>query len=153
MRAELVREREKRKVLETNVTDKEGLTLEVGNLKKKVSSLQLDLNNSVAVQNDFVRLSQSLQVELEKIRQAEKEVRWQHEEDVEECGGCRQGFSVTRRKHHCRHCGRIFCSECVNKQVVSGPNSRVSRVCEVCHTLLSHHSAPYFSLEAPAMPE
>ena len=38
-------------------------------------------------------------------------------------------------------------------QVVSGPNSRVSRVCEVCHTLLSHHSAPYFSLEAPAMPE
>jgi hypothetical protein len=29
---------------------------------------------SVAVQNDFVRLSQSLQVELEKIRQAEKEV-------------------------------------------------------------------------------
>ncbi len=30
---------------------------------------------SVAVQNDFVRLSQSLQVELEKIRQGEKEVR------------------------------------------------------------------------------
>ena len=83
----------------------------------EVSSLQLDLDNSVAVQNDLLRLSQSLQVELEKIRQQEKEVRWQHEEDVEECGGCRQGFSVTRRKHHCRHCGRIFCSECVNKQV------------------------------------
>ena len=31
---------------------------------------------SVAVQNDFVRLSQSLQVELEKIRQAEKEARF-----------------------------------------------------------------------------
>ena len=28
----------------------------------KVSSLQADLDNSVAVQNDFVRLSQSLQV-------------------------------------------------------------------------------------------
>ena len=38
-------------------------------------------------------------------------------------------------------------------QVVSGPNSRLSRVCEVCHTLLCHHSALYFSLEAPAMPE
>ena len=37
-------------------------------------SLQTDLDNSVAVQNDFVRLSQSLQVELEKIRQAESEV-------------------------------------------------------------------------------
>ena len=30
--------------------------------------------SSVAVQNDFVRLSQSLQVELEKIRQEETEV-------------------------------------------------------------------------------
>ena len=38
-------------------------------------------------------------------------------------------------------------------QVVSGPNSRVFLVFNVSHTLLSHHSAPYFSLEAPAMPE
>ena len=42
-----------------------------------MTSLQVDLDNNVAVQNDFARLSQSLQVELEKIRQAEKEVgRW-----------------------------------------------------------------------------
>ena len=102
------KQREEQAVAATQ--DKEGLAVEV-------SSLQLDLDNRVAVKKDFVRLAQSLQVELEKIRQQEKEVRWQHEEDVEECGGCRQGFSVTRRKHHCRHCGRIFCSECVNKQV------------------------------------
>ena len=102
------KQREEQAVAATQ--DKEGLAMEV-------SSLQLELDDSVAVQNDFLRLSHSLQVELEKFRQQEKEVRWQHEEDVEECGGCRQGFSVTRRKHHCRHCGRIFCSECVNKQV------------------------------------
>ena len=53
-------------------TDKEGLTAEVVHLRNKVTSLQVDLDNNVAVQNDFVRLSQSLQVELEKIRQAEK---------------------------------------------------------------------------------
>ena len=55
-------------------TDHDGLTIIVTQLKNKVASLQVDLDNSVAVQNDFVRLSQSLQVELEKIRQAEKEV-------------------------------------------------------------------------------
>ena len=44
----------------------------------------MDLDNSVAVQNDFVRLSQSLQVELEKIRQAESEVSFRdHEIDDE----------------------------------------------------------------------
>ena len=46
-------------------------------LRNKVTSLQVDLDNHVAVQNVFARLSQSLQVEMEMIRQAEKEVgRW-----------------------------------------------------------------------------
>ena len=40
-------------------------------LRNKVTSLQVDLDNNVAVQNDFARLSQSLQVELENFRQAE----------------------------------------------------------------------------------
>ena len=47
--------------------DKEGLAVEV-------SSLQLDLDNSVAVKKDFMRLSQSLQVELEKIRMQMTEI-------------------------------------------------------------------------------
>ena len=42
-------------------------------MKSRISNLQQELDNSVAVQTDFVRLSQSLQMELEKIRQSEKE--------------------------------------------------------------------------------
>jgi len=38
------------------------------------------------------------QVQLEKIRQSEKELRWQYEEDVDNCGECRQPFNVTKRK-------------------------------------------------------
>ena len=41
---------------------------------RRIGNLQQELDNSVAVQTDFVRLSQSLQMELEKIRQSEKEV-------------------------------------------------------------------------------
>ena len=42
-----------------------------------MTSLQVDLDNNVAVQNYFARLSQSMLVELENFRQAEKEVgRW-----------------------------------------------------------------------------
>lgn len=43
-------------------------------MKSRMSNLQQELDNSVAVQTDFVRLSQSLQMELEKIRQSENEV-------------------------------------------------------------------------------
>ena len=49
------------------------LEREVLERSNRVSSLQHDLENSEAVQRDFVRLSQSLQVQLEKIRQSEKE--------------------------------------------------------------------------------
>merc|ERR1719341_2540849 len=65
---------EKEEQVQAAQTDKEGMTVMISQLRNKVASLQVDLDNSVAVQNDFVRLSQSLQVELEKIRQAEKEV-------------------------------------------------------------------------------
>ncbi|KAH9515131.1 hypothetical protein Btru_019283 [Bulinus truncatus] len=122
-------------------------------LKNKVQALQVDLDNSEAVQRDFVKLSQSLQIQLEKIRQAENEVRWQHEDDIEDCNNCRQPFSVTRRKHHCRHCGKIFCADCTSKAVNSGPNFRAAKVCDVCHTILVKDATPYFSTDPPATPD
>ncbi|XP_031337639.1 rab GTPase-binding effector protein 1-like [Photinus pyralis] len=123
-------------------------------LKSRVASLQQELDNSETVQKDFVRLSQSLQVQLEKIRDADTQVRWQHEEDVEDCPSCRSMFNVTKRKkQHCRHCGQIFCLPCLNHTVCSGPNQRPSKVCDVCHTLLVKSSAPYFSTEVPHSPD
>ncbi|KAF2898144.1 hypothetical protein ILUMI_08014 [Ignelater luminosus] len=123
-------------------------------LKSRVGSLQQELDNSEAVQKDFVRLSQSLQVQLEKIRDSDTQVRWQHEEDVDDCPTCRSSFSVTKRKkQNCRHCGQIFCVSCLSHTVLSGPNQRPSKVCDVCHTLLVKSSAPYFSTEVPHSPD
>ncbi|XP_065211031.1 rab GTPase-binding effector protein 1-like isoform X2 [Planococcus citri] len=130
-------------------SSKKNLEEQIGELKPRVSSLQNELDNSEKVQKDFVLLSQSLQQELEKIREAENEVRWEHEEDVLECKRCKSNFSVTRKKLHCRHCGRIFCSSCLTHVVNSGPNHRPSKVCDVCHTLLVRDSAPYFSTAPP----
>lgn len=38
------------------------------------------------------------QMELEKIRAADTQVRWQDDEDVNECRNCKANFTVTRRK-------------------------------------------------------
>ncbi|KAI0216904.1 Rab GTPase-binding effector protein 1 [Lamellibrachia satsuma] len=133
--------------LEQHADAKRKLESEVQQLKLKLQSLQTDYDNSEAVQQDFVKLSQSLQIQLEKIRGAEHEVRWQHEEDVDDCTKCHQAFSYTRRKHHCRHCGKIFCVDCLNKTVNSGPNLRAARVCDVCHTILVQEATPFFSTQ------
>ncbi|OQR74703.1 rab GTPase-binding effector protein 1-like, partial [Tropilaelaps mercedesae] len=115
-------------------------------LRRKVLALQKDLDNSEAVQKDFVKLSQSLQVELEKLRVCDGEVRFQHPDDVNECNGCKKPLAGVK-KMNCNHCGRIFCQTCVSKIIQSGPNRRSFNVCAVCHTLLDQKSAPYFSTQ------
>ncbi|XP_035736899.1 rab GTPase-binding effector protein 1-like [Vespa mandarinia] len=141
------------KKYEEVLREKEKADLAMTELKQRVTSLQQELDTSETVQKDFVRLSQSLQVQLERIRQAGSEVRWQHEEDVDECPSCHVTFTVTKKKVHCRHCGHIFCQSCLSRVVNSGPKQRPSRVCDVCHTLLVQDTAPYFSQEPPHTPD
>jgi hypothetical protein len=33
---------------------------------------------------------------------------------------CLKAFSMTRRKHHCRSCGEVFCAKCCSKRVRLG---------------------------------
>ncbi|XP_053212370.1 rab GTPase-binding effector protein 1-like [Panonychus citri] len=142
--------------LEQEVLELNGLKIKLEEenltLKSKVQSLQNDLHNSEQVQKDFVKLSQSLQIQLEKIRQADTEVRWQHEEDINECNNCKKLFHSRKEKHHCSHCGKIFCFDCNSKTIYGGPKNRSFKVCNVCHTLLDRETAPYFSNEPPQSP-
>ncbi|XP_028175011.1 rab GTPase-binding effector protein 1 isoform X7 [Ostrinia furnacalis] len=132
--------------------DKRRLAAEAAELRGRVGALQQELDNSEKVQQDFVRLSQSLQVQLQRIREADTEVRWQHDDDVSECPACRAPLPNNKKKVHCRHCGRIFCAACASHQVPAGPRRTPARVCSVCRTLLQPHTAPYFSTEPPHSP-
>lgn len=85
---------------------------------------------------------------LEHLRHADTEVRWQDDDDVANCPACNNHFTVTVRKLHCRHCGHIYCDKCLTKTVPSGPRKRPARVCDICHTLLTPNIAPYFSQES-----
>lgn len=66
-----------------------------------------------------------------------KEAWWQRDEDVSSCGACGAAFSLTRRKHHCRSCGRIFCAPCSSRTraVPHRGHSSAVRVCDECDAL------------------
>lgn len=39
---------------------------------------------------------------------------WIPDERVQRCFSCNSSFSILRRKHHCRSCGRVFCDACTS---------------------------------------
>ena len=72
-------------------------------------------------------------------------VTWIPDERVKRCFGCGTVFSTFRRKHHCRSCGRVFCSACTAYRELipsyyfsfSGISSnKPERTCASCAQLL-----------------
>ncbi len=39
---------------------------------------------------------------------------WVDDNSVTSCYNCQRNFSLILRRHHCRHCGKIFCYDCSN---------------------------------------
>ncbi|KAK0082250.1 hypothetical protein PV325_010788 [Microctonus aethiopoides] len=63
--------------------------------------------------------------------------------DSEECNRCRTVFNLVQRKHHCRACGQVFCSQCSSKSstLPKFGIEKVVRVCDACFMQLNKPSA------------
>ncbi|XP_015593022.1 rabankyrin-5 isoform X2 [Cephus cinctus] len=64
-----------------------------------------------------------------------QEAPWAEKDLCLECG---TKFTLTMRKHHCRHCGRILCSKCSSQDVpiLKFGQDKPVRVCAVCFDVL-----------------
>ncbi|KAK2583264.1 hypothetical protein KPH14_009274 [Odynerus spinipes] len=61
---------------------------------------------------------------------------WANDRQVTHCKGCNREFNLTRRKHHCRNCGNIFCNACSDNTTSLTGNAKQVRVCDDCYVLL-----------------
>ena len=73
---------------------------------------------------------------------------WMRDAEAHGCMRCDvifSSFSLARRRHHCRHCGGVFCDRCSSKKISLLRLGYVSpvRVCDSCFTRLSAESAAY----------
>ncbi|XP_057562191.1 lateral signaling target protein 2 homolog isoform X2 [Hippopotamus amphibius kiboko] len=72
---------------------------------------------------------------------------WVPDEACGFCTACKAPFTVIRRKHHCRSCGKIFCSRCSSHSAPLPRYGQVKpvRVCTHCYVF---HVTPFYSDKA-----
>ena len=62
---------------------------------------------------------------------------WIADHKHKQCMNCNKQFSILTRRHHCRNCGRLICSECSkNKWFIE---EEQCRVCDQCFDKLSNN--------------
>ncbi len=67
---------------------------------------------------------------------------WQTDKSTKQCQLCGIGFTLTRRRHHCRVCGRLVCASCSPHRLVIqsiDPKKKV-RVCNPCEHEVAENS-------------
>ncbi|MGH0131798.1 UNVERIFIED_CONTAM: hypothetical protein FKN15_059900 [Acipenser sinensis] len=92
-----------------------------------------------ALQELGYKLSES-KIKIEDIKEANKALQggqvWLKDKDATRCKLCEKEFSISRRKHHCRNCGEIFCNSCSDNELPLPASPKPVRVCDTCHAML-----------------
>ncbi|XP_053319303.1 RUN and FYVE domain-containing protein 1 [Spea bombifrons] len=119
---------------------------QLSKLKKDFEKLQLEKNQlhklcdeqEQALQEMGLHLSQS-KLKMEDIKEVNKALKghtWLKDDEATGCKQCNKEFSISRRKHHCRNCGDIFCNTCSSNELSLPSYPKPVRVCDTCHNLL-----------------
>jgi len=67
---------------------------------------------------------------------------WAPDDSATACSICLEDFSFFRRKHHCRHCGQIFCWTCSDYFIELPRNfgyTGPQRTCQACYGTIKDH--------------
>eukprot|EP00794_Sanderia_malayensis_P016622 gene16622-18312_t len=145
MQVELEQERSKLQKMEKEAMQVKILSQENEELRKKIKDLQ---ETCAEQESTLVEMAEKLTrstLHVDNMKEATavmKEKVWKDDKLVTNCQQCEQAFSVSRRKHHCRNCGGIFCNNCSDNTMPLPSSAKPVRVCDTCHDkLLARYKA------------
>ncbi|XP_045140362.1 RUN and FYVE domain-containing protein 1 isoform X4 [Echinops telfairi] len=139
LQRELQHEKDNSSLLQTELQQVKGLKKELRELQdEKVELQKVCDEQEQALQEMGLHLSQS-KLKMEDIKEVNKALKghtWLKDDEATHCKQCEKEFSISRRKHHCRNCGHIFCNTCSSNELALPSYPKPVRVCDSCHTLL-----------------
>ena len=56
--------------------------------------------------------------------------KWRADSEAVACEACSKRFTLTRRRHHCRSCGEVFCDDCALVRALG--SAPAARACDTC---------------------
>uniref|UniRef100_A0AAQ6A6H8 RUN and FYVE domain containing 1 n=1 Tax=Amphiprion ocellaris TaxID=80972 RepID=A0AAQ6A6H8_AMPOC len=140
----LQREQDNSVELRTQLQQLQGLHSELQDLKQEKQQLQQTCEQQEqALQEMGLHLSQS-KLKMEDFKEVNKALKghaWLKDDEATQCKQCQKEFSISRRKHHCRNCGDIYCNNCSSNELALPSYPRPVRVCDMCHSLLLQRSS------------
>ncbi|KAM8894287.1 RUN and FYVE domain-containing protein 2 isoform 1-T1 [Spinachia spinachia] len=140
LQSDLERERDTVAQLSTEALQINGLKKEFHRLHDENVQLKTTCEDQEqALEELGSKLSES-KMKIEDIKEANKALQggqvWLKDKDASHCKLCEKEFSISRRKHHCRNCGEIFCNSCSDNELPLPASPKPVRVCDTCHALL-----------------
>uniref|UniRef100_UPI0037E8B47D zinc finger FYVE domain-containing protein 16 isoform X2 n=1 Tax=Semicossyphus pulcher TaxID=241346 RepID=UPI0037E8B47D len=76
---------------------------------------------------------------------------WVPDAEAPNCMNCYQRFTFTKRRHHCRACGKVYCAVCCNRKCKLKYLEKEARVCVVCFDSI-HKAQALERMMSPAGP-
>ncbi|XP_056395193.1 zinc finger FYVE domain-containing protein 16 isoform X2 [Hyla sarda] len=62
---------------------------------------------------------------------------WIPDSEAPNCMNCSTRFTFTKRRHHCRACGKVFCAVCCSQKCRLQYLDKEARVCVVCYDFIT----------------
>uniref|UniRef100_A0A8C3A7U2 Zinc finger, FYVE domain containing 16 n=1 Tax=Cyclopterus lumpus TaxID=8103 RepID=A0A8C3A7U2_CYCLU len=76
---------------------------------------------------------------------------WVPDSEAPNCMNCYQRFTFTKRRHHCRACGKVYCAVCCSRKCKLKYLEKEARVCVVCFDTI-HRAQALERMMSPAGP-
>nr|XP_038955025.1 RUN and FYVE domain-containing protein 2 isoform X2 [Rattus norvegicus] len=121
-------------------------TQKIISLKKEFLNLQDENQQLKRIYHEQEQALQELgsklcesKLKIDDIKEANKALQglvWLKDKDATHCKLCEKEFSLSKRKHHCRNCGEIFCNACSDNELPLPSSPKPVRVCDSCHAML-----------------